>query len=274
MVLRPAAKSTTLLPASSIVHTDGWLVRQADLEAGRAYQETHPAYTAPLLPPPPGYSGHVHSHSEPGISSSTQFDAEDPIARSKNKNKAMQDIELTAPEHEQQQQQQRMGPAPSPSCGVRCVRCGGCISCKKAKTTTNDTNTNNNMAKVERGRPTVEPTSATAAEAQQQQQQQQQHQHQHQHTITTIINPNNPKKPASKNDAKTSRAIAYLLLFALVFLGAYHFISSQCVSYEWSVADCEAKGGGRAIVKVVKGIFWGSNTLVCELPNNDDDDDA
>ena len=152
MVLRPAAKSMTLLPASSSVQTDGWLVRQTDLEAGRAYQETHPAYAVPLLQPP-DYSDYIHSHSEPGISSSTQFDAEDPIARNKNKNKAMEDIELT---DLKQEQQQRMGPAPSPSrCGggVRCVRCGGCVSCKKAKTTTTDTNTNNNMAKVERGRP-------------------------------------------------------------------------------------------------------------------------
>jgi hypothetical protein len=237
MVLRPAADGTKPISGSLCVHTNDWPLRdpQAEVvEAGTAYQETHPAYAAPLLPPP-DYSGYIINNDNEPSTSNTQLGAVKTTTNN-NKNKATESIRLTAPKHELR----RIGPALSRS---------PCVTCTKAKTNNNNNN-NNSTDDVERGRPNNEQPRSAIPGAQQQQQQQQHHE-------TTTTQPNT-------EHANMTKWVSYLLLFAFVFLGAYVLISSYCVSNEWFLADCEAVGG-RVKVKVAHGFFSTSTRLVCEL---------
>jgi hypothetical protein len=258
MVLRPAADGTKPISGSLCVHANDWPLRdpQADLEsgssvvhtndwplgepraevvkAGTAYQETHPAYAAPLLPPP-DYCGYIINNDNEPSTSNTQLGAVKTTTNNNNKNKAMESIGLTAAKHELR----RIGPAPSRS---------PCVTCTKSKINNNNNNNNNSTDDVGRGRPNNEQPRSAIPKAQQQKQQQQ-------HEPTTQPN---------TEHANMTKWGSYLQLFALVFLEAYVLISSYCVSNEWFLADCEAVGG-RVKVKVAHGFFSTSTRLVCEL---------
>lgn len=140
------------IPCSLCVRANDWPLREprAEVEeAGGAYQETHPAYAAPLLPPP-DYSGYINNHNEPSASNTQQLDAVKPTTNN-NKNKATESIGLTAAKHELR----RIGPAPSRS---------PCVTCTKAKTN-NSNNNNNSTEDVERGRPNNEQPRSAIPEA-------------------------------------------------------------------------------------------------------------